>query len=229
MIPIKKLIYYCYKIYLRFKKNVHFKPGVKINLNVVFEGNNMLYENVCFTNSFLGYGSYIAGGSNITGAKIGRFCSIASQVNIIIGKHPTRKFVSTHPSFYSLMRQAGFTFVDKQLYEEFEYSDEERKYFVIIGNDVWVGEGAKIMSGITIGDGAVVGAGAIITHDIEPYSINVGIPAKKIGYRFNYEQRDFLMRFKWWDKDLCWIKENVQLFSNIALLYDHFSTIVYGD
>lgn len=229
MRPIKKVIYYSYKKYLGFKKDVIFKSGVIIDLNVVFEGQNVLYENVSFINSILGYGSYIANGSKINRTQIGRFCSIASNVKIIIGKHPTQQFVSTHPAFFSLMKQAGVTFVDKQLYEEFNYADEEKRYFVIIGNDVWIGESVKIMCGVTIGDGAVIGSGAIITHDIEPYSINVGVPAKTIGYRFTAEQRAFLMRLKWWDRNLGWIKENVLLFSDISLFHDRFSTIIYDN
>ena len=50
-----------------------------------------------------------------------------------------------------------------------------------------------------VGDSAIIGLGSIVTKDIEPYSINVGIPAKKIGYRFNEEQREFLLKFKWSD------------------------------
>ncbi|MEP5611378.1 MAG: acyltransferase [Cyclobacteriaceae bacterium] len=52
-----------------------------------------------------------------------------------------------------------------------------------IGNDVWLGTGAKILKGVKIGDGAVVAAGAIVSKDIAPYEIFGGIPAKKIGER----------------------------------------------
>jgi chloramphenicol O-acetyltransferase type B len=54
-----------------------------------------------------------------------------------------------------------------------------------IENDVWVGYGAIIMSGITIGTGSIIAAGSVVTHDVEPYSIYAGIPAKKIKDRFN--------------------------------------------
>jgi len=52
-----------------------------------------------------------------------------------------------------------------------------------IGRDVWLGAGVKVMGGVTIGDGCVVGAGAVVTHDLPPYAIAVGVPAKVIGQR----------------------------------------------
>lgn len=54
---------------------------------------------------------------------------------------------------------------------------------IVIGNDVWIGAGVKILDNITIGEGAVVGAGAVVTKDVEPYAIVAGIPAKKISSR----------------------------------------------
>lgn len=54
---------------------------------------------------------------------------------------------------------------------------------VKIGNDVWIGAGAKILGGVTIGDGCVIGAGSVVTKSLPPYSISVGVPAKVTGYR----------------------------------------------
>lgn len=59
---------------------------------------------------------------------------------------------------------------------------------VILGNDLWIGANAIILAGVTIGDGSVVGAGSIVTKDIPPYSIAVGVPAKVVGKRFTDEQ-----------------------------------------
>ena len=53
----------------------------------------------------------------------------------------------------------------------------------IIGDDVWVGVGAKILMGVTIGNGAVIGANSVVTKDIPSYAIAVGVPAKVIKYR----------------------------------------------
>ena len=54
---------------------------------------------------------------------------------------------------------------------------------VIIGSDVWIGAGCKILGGVTIGDGCVVGAGSVVTKSLPPYSVSVGTPAKVIKYR----------------------------------------------
>lgn len=54
---------------------------------------------------------------------------------------------------------------------------------IIIGNDVWIGYGAQIMSGVTIGDGAVIAAGSIVTKDVPSYTVVGGVPAKKIKER----------------------------------------------
>lgn len=73
------------------------------------------------------------------------------------------------------------------------------------------------MDGIRIGDGAIIGLGSIVTNDIEPYSINVGIPSKKIGCRFNEEQRELLLKFKWWERDFEWISNSAHQFINISV------------
>ena len=54
---------------------------------------------------------------------------------------------------------------------------------IIIGNDVWIGAGAKILMGTTIGDGAVISSGSVVNKDVDPYSIVGGVPAKIISIR----------------------------------------------
>ena len=53
----------------------------------------------------------------------------------------------------------------------------------VIGKDVWIGAGARILAGVHIGDGCVIGAGAVVTENIEPYSIAVGVPARVVNQR----------------------------------------------
>lgn len=81
-----------------------------------------------------------------------------------------------------------------------------------IGNDVWIGANALIVDNITIGDGAIVAAGAIVTKNVEPYMIVGGMPATPIKKRFSDEQIEKLLRIKWWDKNLEWLKANHRLF-----------------
>jgi len=52
-----------------------------------------------------------------------------------------------------------------------------------IGRDVWLGAGVKVLGGVTIGDGCVVGAGAVVTGNLAPYSIAVGVPARVVSQR----------------------------------------------
>lgn len=54
---------------------------------------------------------------------------------------------------------------------------------IIIEDDVWIGAGVCILDGITIGRGSIIGAGAVVRNSVEPYSINAGVPAKKIKNR----------------------------------------------
>lgn len=54
---------------------------------------------------------------------------------------------------------------------------------VTIGEDCWIGTGAKILCGVTLGTGCVIGANAVVTHDVPPYSIAAGVPARVIGKR----------------------------------------------
>nr|WP_319528622.1 CatB-related O-acetyltransferase [Pseudomonas laurentiana] len=56
---------------------------------------------------------------------------------------------------------------------------------VCMGNDVWVGSHAIIMSGVTVGDGVIIGAGSVLTKDAPPYSIWVGNPARLLKYRLS--------------------------------------------
>jgi acetyltransferase-like isoleucine patch superfamily enzyme len=59
---------------------------------------------------------------------------------------------------------------------------------IAIGDDVWVGYGAIIMSGVTIGNGAIIAAGSVVVKDVEPYTIYGGVPAKKLKNRFNTQE-----------------------------------------
>ena len=137
----------------------------------------------------MGRYSYVGTRTRITDANIGNFVSIGGSCGIGGGIHPT-DMVSTSPSF--LM---GHNILGKN-FAEIPYKPSEK---VVIGNDVWIGEGACIISGVTIGDGSVIGAHAVVTHDIEPYSIVVGVPAKKIRQRFDDETIAKLLELKWWD------------------------------
>ena len=128
------------------------------------------------------------------------------------GTHPVDDRLSTHPCFYSLTKQAGFTYVNEQLYDELLFCGDDSRYRVEIGSDVWVGARVVIIGGVRIGHGAVVATGSVVTKDVEDYAIVGGVPAKHIRFRFSAEMRVSLMSERWWDKDEAWVLENLHRF-----------------
>lgn len=121
---------------------------------------------------------------------------------------------------FLFISKLGFTYVNKQKFEEIKYQDKENEISVTIENDVWIGENASILGGVKIGNGAIIGANSLVTKDIEPYSINVGSPSRIIGYRFKKEDIEFLQKLQWWDKNEEWIKNNRDLFESIEKIRD---------
>ncbi len=205
---LKKII-----ILLKFRRKVKFGGNNGIGFYSFFEGQNVINKGSSFS-GHMGFGSYIGVNSSING-KIGRYCSIAGNVRTVLGTHPTTRFVSTSPVFFSTAKQNGTTYVTEQKFDEAKFADDERKYQVVIGNDVWIGDSALLMSGVTIGDGAIIAAGAVVTKDVPPYAIVGGVPAKVIKYRFTEEQIKLLLEFEWWNKNEKWIRDNAYLFDDI--------------
>ena len=199
------------KLYIRLVFSPKVKIGRKsdIGKQSQFEGNNYIGDYSVFTGK-MGYGSYIGCNSILLG-KIGRYTSIGDRVYV----------VSTYPAFYLTESKATGTFVDETIFEPYRYADLYRKFSVIIGNDVWIGSNVTIIAGIKIGDGAIIAAGAVVTKDIEPYAIVAGVPAKKIGQRFEDNEIRFLLEDKWWDKPLDWIKDHAKDFSDIKRYKEH--------
>ena len=123
---------------------------------------------------------------------IGSFCSIAAGVVIIAqAEHPV-DLPSTFP-FRTLMFDGIASAMGLQS------RDAISRGPITIGHDVWIGQNAIILSGITIGSGAVIGAGSVVTKDIQPYDIVVGNPAKKIRRRFSDEVVAQLLAIRWWN------------------------------
>lgn len=85
---------------------------------------------------------------------------------------------------------------------------------VKIGNDVWIGKDCFVKGGITIGDGAVLGAKAMVTHDVPPYTVVGGVPARVIGERFPKKIQKELLEIKWWDWPEEKIKDIIEIFYN---------------
>lgn len=195
-------------------RKVHLGLGVRCSRFAAFEGYNRVgrFSHVC---GRVGRYTYLCDHCYVEG-DIGRFCSIAWEVQTIIGRHPLEKFVSTHPAFFSQVRQCGVSFADESVFPESAYADPARKKHVIIENDVWIGAYVKIVGGVTIHDGAVVLAGAVVTKDVPPYAVVGGVPAKVIRYRFDDETIAQLLRFRWWDRDEVFLRQHLPEMQDIG-------------
>lgn len=131
---------------------------------------------------------------------IGKFCSIAEEVTIIAGGNHRIDWVTTYPLRILFNLPGGW-----------QDGHPATKGDIVIGNDVWIGYGAILLSGIHIGDGAVIGAGAIVSRDVPPYAIVAGNPATVIRMRFTNAQITALRAIHWWDWPLDRILSHVDL------------------
>ena len=143
-----------------------------------FEKNNVLYH-------------YPVNGDRL---EIGRFCSIACGAKFLFtsGNHTMRSLSNyTFPIFFD----------EWNLDAKNICSAWDNKGDIVLGNDVWVGYEAVIMSGVTIGNGAIIGTRAVVTKDVPPYTIVGGVPAKPIRRRFDDATVEKLETLRWWDWD----------------------------
>lgn len=137
-------------------------------------------------NCYFGFGTYLNKSFVRSSVRIGRYCSIGRNVTIGSGSHDIKN-ITCSPYFKLENSSMKLVSVNPVLR-------------TIVGNDCWIGDYAYIMSGIKIGHGAVIGANSVVTHDVEPYTIVVGSPARKIKYRFQNFIIEELLRTCWWEK-----------------------------
>ncbi len=135
--------------------------------------------------------------------EIGKFCSLAKNIVIFAGGNHIMTRATTFP----------FKWLSTTSEPAERYADAANKGATIIGNDVWIGHGATILSGVKIGNGAVVGAQSVVAKDVPAYAVVVGNPAQIVRYRFQPETIDRLLNLCWWD----W--EEAKIAANLDLLY----------
>ena len=153
---------------------------------------------------------------NETKVSIGKFCSLAAGVTIVMGGEHRTNWCTTYP-FNALIND--FAYIE---------GHPASKGDIIIGNDVWLGSDSKILSGVHIGNGCVVSANAVVTKDVEPYTIVGGVPAKIIGKRFDDETIQKLEEIQWWNWDKEYIYDAVPLLqsNDLEQLFKFYDTIV---
>lgn len=132
---------------------------------------------------------------------IGKFCSLAPGVTIMMNGGNHRMDGSTYP--FNIFGNG---------WEKHMPSLEQLpiKGDTVIGNDVWIGRDVVIMPGVKIGDGAIIAANSVVVKDIEPYAVFGGNPARKIKDRFKQETVERLLNIKWWNLPIEVINENIQ-------------------
>lgn len=133
--------------------------------------------------------SYMNSGFVRSGVHVGRYCSIGRDVTIGTGHHEMDA-LSTSSFFKQFSRPSSL-----------KLANEVLRARVMIGNDVWIGDRAIILSGVTVGDGAVIAAGSVVNRSVAPYSIVGGVPARVIRARFAPEVVERLLAVRWWEFD----------------------------
>lgn len=133
--------------------------------------------------------------------RIGRYCSIAAEVTIVLANHRTDT-VTTYP----------FWTVSHQWREAAEGEpDHEARGGVAIGHDVCIGAGALIVPGTVIGHGAVVAGHAVARGTVPPYAVVAGSPARVVRYRFSESIIARLLAVAWWDWDEALLRRRLPL------------------
>jgi acetyltransferase-like isoleucine patch superfamily enzyme len=161
-----------------------------------------------FTDKPYSIGDYTYGSPRIfdwdgkTKLTIGKYCSIADDVSILLGGNHNTHWVTTYPfsALHSEWPQAAHI-----------TGHPATKGDIVIGNDVWLGFGVTVLSGVTIGDGAVIAARSVVTKDIPPYCIAGGAPAKVIKHRFPEHVVEKLLKLQWWNWSENKIRKHIEI------------------
>jgi acetyltransferase-like isoleucine patch superfamily enzyme len=182
-----------YYNYLKGKNNIYLKDAKWAVVG------NKTYDN----------GAFVWKWYNDSSLKIGKYCSIANDVNFICdsGFH-TESEVTSFPLFHQILEKNDEVIINKITYKVSDINEKitAKKAGIIIGNDVWIGMNATILPGVKIGNGVTIMSGAVVSNDIPDYAIAAGVPAKIIKYKHNPEIIDALNKISWWD----WSDEKVK-------------------
>lgn len=144
----------CIRTFKNRKILIGAKVWIEKGVIIITEADNCCIE--IGENTFVGPYTYMVGVGNIT---IGKHCLIAAHCDIAAVDH-----IFSDPT--ELIRKQGVT-----------------RQGIVIEDNCWLGCGVKVLDGVTIGEGSVIGAGAVVTKNIPPYSVAVGVPAKVIRNR----------------------------------------------
>jgi acetyltransferase-like isoleucine patch superfamily enzyme len=168
-----------------FADGSHYK-GCHLGLRVLLNKGSFVLNSQIDDESQIGFNT------KILYSNIGKFCSISWDCSIGGANHNIRVV-------------SNFNMKGETHYKETS---------CIIGNDVWVGAGVNVLRDVIVGDGAIIGAGSVVTHNVLPYEIVAGVPAKHICCRFEESIRERLLRIQWWNFPISIIEDNLDLFEH---------------
>lgn len=172
--------------YLKYKNQINLKDAPWVNLG------KHSYDN----------GAYVWRWYKDSKLEIGKYCSIANDVNFICdsGYH-TESEVTSFPMFHELLTKEDVVILRDRTYKVRDIKEhlKPQKAGIVVGNDVWIGHGATILPGVVIGNGVTVLAGAIVSSNIPDYAIVGGVPAKILKIKHDDELVVKLTAISWWN------------------------------
>lgn len=179
------------------------------NLSGLYTNKHILPEEFRSSIGDYTYGTPEISGHGAQYLKIGKFCSIAGGVRIILGGGHDYTSFTTYP--FDSLKYENQVFIWNNVPAPKDIRVGVEDIGVFIGNDVWIGCGATILPSVHIGNGAVIGACAVVAKDVLPYEIVVGNPVRTIRKRFIDRQIEQLERIAWWNWDIKKIEEALPL------------------
>jgi acetyltransferase-like isoleucine patch superfamily enzyme len=166
----------------------------------------VIFDSVNLSRTYIDDYTYIQSSSRIFNCTIGKFCSIAAGVTIAPGMHDLR-CVTTHPALLQKSTPLPVVFSNRD--------NQITHKCVTIGNDVWIGENAVILDGVSIGNGAVIAAGAVVIRDVVPFEVVGGVPAKHLKFRFDADTICSIQQSQWWSMSEEWLHKNSSKMLNV--------------
>lgn len=180
---------------LDFTKKLSLQPLIhptSVAKNCTLGEYTELGDHCVLEETVLGAYSYCFGYNDIIYSEIGKFASLATGVRINPVQHPAHTRAAAHHFTYRCDHY-GFGPDDETV------TEWRRNNRVTVGHDVWMGHNAVVMGGVSVGDGAVIAAGAVVTHDVRPFEIVGGVPARHIGWRYEPGIIAAMQRIAWWN------------------------------
>ena len=167
----------------RIRKAIQCLQYKRVLLGRIGSGNQFRPKVSATSASIIGDNNYFGDRCMVGNVEIGNYCSFGPDVKLAQSQHSI-DYITTYQRISK--SNIGFSLNDKKAQ---------------IDNDVWIGANAVVMQGVHIGTGAVIGANAVVTKDVPPFAIAVGIPARVIKYRFSEDVQNMILESEWWKYD----------------------------